>query len=549
MDTMQIIFKNVVLSTLHGWVGASLAVFMFFRPLKPWRIGRIRIWQGVIPAQQQQIAEAVSEVVASELITPGALHDYLVQSRVLDSQVRSAVAGLVTAVADREYPTVDAMIPATAAGLKDELKELIKKTLAARAEEFLTKPEVAAWLEHFLHHQLSRLWGKKLGELWPEEQAGAFCSSLPGSLLGYLEDPGFKETLWALLEEQYQALCGLETPLGEVLPGPVREKIGEWPARLVQVLPVLVQRLRDNEELLGKLTEVILDTMEQLKEKGLLARIGIDLYQFFNNYKRDIRIFVKQEMFPRLAGFLSSAEVQAWLERYIREQTDRLLEQPAGELARGLSREQLARTKDWLEENLREWAASPAVQDWLKEFIMERYRRLAGYPLADLADRYAGLRLEEVEKMLARQGFELMRQPATLRFVRLSARSLVEAFASYPVGRLRNRLHPDTLEKVEAAVADLVIAYLQSQIPAFLGGLDIKGIARTKIEGYSPKELVDMFRQVTMNNMQKIEIYGALIGAFMGVFFGLANLRGDAFWLISAALLLAAGLIRWGSRN
>ncbi|MCL6559708.1 MAG: hypothetical protein K6U74_13115, partial [Firmicutes bacterium] len=70
-----------------------------------------------------------------------------------------------------------------------------------------------------------------------------------------------------------------------------------------------------------------------------------------------------------------------------------------------------------------------------------------------------------------------------------------------------------------------------------------------RIDSYSPKELVDMFQRVTLNNLQKIEIYGAVIGAVMGIFFGLANLRADAFWFIAGVLVLVIGLIRWGSRK
>lgn len=547
MDVWQIILKNVALSTLHGWVGASLAVFMFFHPLKPWKIGRFRIWQGVIPAKQEQIAEAISEVVSSQLITPRALNEYLVQSRVLDCHVRTAWHSLLNDITSREYPSLESMLPAPAAGMKDDLKEFTKKVLAARAEKYLTEPEVAAWIETFLKRQLSSLWNKKLGEVLPEETADIYCRRLLGNISEYLEGPEFRKAFLALLNEQYQAICSQEAPLKDVLPGPVKEKISEWPARLVQVLPELLQRLQENEEILVKLTKIILDAMEQLKEKRLLARVSLDLYQLFNNYHKDVRSFVSKDMFPRLIGFLSSPEIQAWLESYIQEQTDRILEQPVGELARGLSPEQLSTAKEWLAASAVKWAAGDGVREWLREFLMGQYRALSGHSLAGLAVHYSGLKQEYLETHLIKHGSDLINQPSTLRFVRLSVRALVEEFARYPVGRLKDRFHRETLERIEETGAVLVTSYLQNQIPAFLGGLDIKGIARAKIEGYSPKQLVGMFRQVTMNSMQKIEIYGALIGAVMGVFFGLANLRGDAFWLISAALVLVIGLLRWGS--
>jgi len=545
VDTLLVLLKNIILSTLHGWVGASLAVFMFFRPLKPWRIGRVRIWQGVIPAQQARIAEAVSGVVSRELLTPQALFDYLVREQALDRRVRSTLHDLVTLVAGKEYPTVESMFPPLAAGLKEELKGRAKEALEQWAVKYLTDPGVEAWLRDFLHRQMKHVWRKKAGELWPEERADAFLRRSMEDVAVYLSGPEFKEAAVRLIEQAHGALCGYAVPLREVLPQPLKDKVAEWPARLAQVLPELIRRLRDNEEVLARLTAVILDIMEQLKGKGLLARVGIGLYQFFGEYRADVESFVRYDMFPRLGEFLSSPEMRLRLEQYIREQADAILDRPVGELAGELNPGQLAQASDWLAARLGEWLAGAGAQAWLGEFLLGRYRALAGCTVAELCGRYAGVAPDKVEASLARHGLDLLRQPVTMRFVRLAARSLVEEIAAYPVGRLRDRFSPDTLEKVEVVSAGLITAYLKNKIPSFLEELDLEGIVRTRIESYSTRELVDMFQRVTMNNLQKIEIYGAVIGAVMGVFFGLANLRADAFWFIVAFMVFVIGILRF----
>lgn len=546
---LWILLKNILLSTLHGWVGASLAVFMFFRPLKPWRIGRVKIWQGVIPAQQAKIAEAISEVVAKELITPQALHDYLVLSQTLDHRVQSALHDLLGTLADAEYPTIESMFPPLASELKEELKERAKQALAGWAETFLKEPEVEDWLKSFSNRQMARLWRKKLGELWPEDWAVAFFRRLLDNMTGYASGPEFRESVHHFVERQYQLLCAQTTPLGKVLPGAIREKVDEWPAHLTRVLPELVQRLQENGELRERLTALVLDILEQLKEKGLLARLGISMFQFFREYRMEVEYFVRDDMFPRLGSFLESPEVQGWLERYVNEHSDEILSRPVGELVRELKPEQLERVKDWLAENALRWMAGGNTRDWLEEFLMERYRSAAGCTVAALLRRYSGMKPAEVEAILVGQGLDLLRQPVTLRFVRQVARSMVEEVSHYRVGRLRDHFHPQTLEKVEKAAVGVATSYLKSQIPAFLAGLDMKGIVKARIDAYSPRELVDMFQRVTMNNLQKIEIYGAVIGAVMGVFFGLANLRADAFWFIAGVLAFSIGLLRWAGRK
>ncbi|OPX84938.1 MAG: hypothetical protein A4E54_02668 [Pelotomaculum sp. PtaB.Bin117] len=545
MDMLLVLLKNIILSTLHGWVGASLAVFMFFRPLKPWRIGRVRIWQGVIPAQQARIAEAVSGVVSSELLTPQALFDYLVREQALERRVQSTMHDLMASVAGNEYPSVESMFPPSAAGLKEELKTRAKEALVRWTVKYLTDPGVEDWLRDFLHRQLKRLWQKKMGELWPEERAEAALRRFLEDVAVYVSGPDFRGAALRLIGQAHGALCGQAVPLRDVLPQPLRDEVAEWPARLAQVLPELIMRLQNSEEVLERLTAVILDIMEQLKRKDPMARLSIGLFQFFSEYQTEVKDFVRNDMFPRLGEFLSSPEMRKWLEQYIREQADAIWDRPVGELASGLDAEQLAQASDWLAGRLSGWLAGAGAQAWLGEFLLGRYRAMAGYTVAELCGRYGGTAPGKVETSLARYGLDLLRQHVTVRFLRLAARSLVDEVANYPVGRLRDRFSPETLEKVEVMSAGMITTYMKNKIPSFLEELDLKTIVRARIESYSTHELVDMFQRVTMNSLQKIEIYGAVIGAVMGVFFGLANLRADAFWFIAALLAFVIGLLRF----
>ncbi|OPY57628.1 MAG: hypothetical protein A4E55_01556 [Pelotomaculum sp. PtaU1.Bin035] len=549
MDALTVLLKNIILSTLHGWAGASLAVFMFFRPLKPWRVGRVKIWQGVIPSRQAQIAEAVSDVVARELITPQALLDFLARERLLKRGVQSALHDLILSIADTQYPSVESIFLPLAAGIKADLKGLTKDALAEWAEKYITDPDAGAWLKGFSHRRLKYLWQKKVGEIWPEEKAAAFIDCLLVSLAGYVSGTEFKAGLLGLIEHLHGFLCKQTIPLREVLPRPLKDQAAGWPALLARVLPELVKRLQDNEEILERLTVAILDALERFKEKGSMARIGISLYQYFSEYRTDVKRFVHNEMFPRLGGFLSSPEAQLWLERYIRDQADRFLGRRVGDLAKGIGPEYVAQVNDVLAASLGNWIAGADARNWLGEVLLGRYRDMAGCTLAGLAGRFTVIDPEELEALLASQGLDLLRQPVTRRFVRLAARSLVERIADYKVGRLRDRLSPAALEKIEDVSVELVTFYLKSKVPAFLDGLDLKEMVKARIDSYSPGELVAMIQRVTVNNLQKIEIYGAVIGTVMGVFFGLANLRADAFWFIAAVLAIMIGLIRWGSRK
>ena len=542
------LLKNVVLSALHGWVGASLAVFMFFRPLQPWKIGGVKIWHGVIPAQQVQIGAAVGGVVAEELLTPAAMLDYLDREDALTHWVGATVHDVATEVVERDYAALEDLLPPAAADIKEEIKKQAGMALARLTRQYLQEPETQAWLKGILQQHLDSLGRKQLGAYCSEAQARDLFNLLLDKTALYLGEPRFQHTVEHLLTYLHQSLSEREVPLREFLPRPLLEQIDQWPAQLAEVLPVLVNRLQDSGEVMERLTAVILELLERMKEQGMLARIGIGLFQFFNEYQKEVALFVRREMFPRLSAFLASPEVKMWLEKGLREQAEAILTKPVGELAAGIKPPQLATISAWLAVRLEHWFREDATRAWAEAFLLDRYQALAAKTLTELGRQYARLEPAEISDRLAEHGFDLLRRPAVAELLETATASFIDGVAAYPVGRLKDRLAPATLTRAENLATATIVSLIRNKAPAFLEQIDAKAIVQGKIESYSTGQLVEMFHKVTMHSLGKIEGYGAAIGAVMGVLIGLANLRTDAFGITVVALLLVAFMLRLGKQ-
>lgn len=57
-----------VLAAFGGWLSIRIVVFILFHPVLPVRMAGIT-WQGIIPAKQVQLAEAIGNIVAQQLIS------------------------------------------------------------------------------------------------------------------------------------------------------------------------------------------------------------------------------------------------------------------------------------------------------------------------------------------------------------------------------------------------------------------------------------------------------------------------------------------------
>lgn len=123
-----------MLGAFIGWVTNHLAIKMLFYPRQPvaipltkWRI------QGLLPSRRDQLAEAISEVVSSELIQVESLGEKLATPR-LKAEV---VKHIMTAIHNRVDAALPAFIPR---GLVGAMVSGMHETVKKEVDHFFGEP-------------------------------------------------------------------------------------------------------------------------------------------------------------------------------------------------------------------------------------------------------------------------------------------------------------------------------------------------------------------------------------------------------------------------
>lgn len=97
-----------LLGALHGWATNTLAVWLLFRPIRPWRVPLTGIViQGVVARRQPDMALSIGRAVESELLNWNALAATLAGPEVL-AQMGDRI-GVV--IRDRVYAILPAWVP------------------------------------------------------------------------------------------------------------------------------------------------------------------------------------------------------------------------------------------------------------------------------------------------------------------------------------------------------------------------------------------------------------------------------------------------------
>lgn len=132
-NLLFIIFMGLV-GALIGWITNLLAIRLLFRPYKIYTVP-ILGWklQGLIPKRQKDIAEALGDVVSSELITGRDVALTLSKNEVKDKLARK----IEEHVRERFMSKLPAIIPAA---IQAMAADLLGKTLYHEINSFLDNP-------------------------------------------------------------------------------------------------------------------------------------------------------------------------------------------------------------------------------------------------------------------------------------------------------------------------------------------------------------------------------------------------------------------------
>jgi len=342
---LSILIVPPVLGGIIGYFTNDLAIKMLFRPYKAVKIAgrRLPFTPGLIPRNQERLAQRVSDTIMQSLLTPEELQN--IARRLLKTErIEATILWLLQLAlshvkADTEQKTAKIL----AGILRDFLGESLPRVLRvlARREDFL-EPQLNQIFDRvMLEFQLSDRQARQLSD-WlldrvipPEVLRQALIDFLTDRNISII-DEGFREqttgTYWVVAN-----LFGLRSTLTRLRTFCLDEK-EETNRRLAQLLTSLGARERLQEGLQNlSLQNLPLSTVRQLRKtmrdtvRDYLQTQGIDLIQALTqsiNWERVSALILKRlQNSPVLNDSLGmvSQELALVLERYLEKDLENLV--------------------------------------------------------------------------------------------------------------------------------------------------------------------------------------------------------------------------------
>lgn len=347
LANLWLFFVPPVAGSIIGYFTNDIAIKMLFRPYKPVYLGKRKLpfTPGLIPSNQERLAQKVSDTIMGSLLTPGELQK-LAQRLLATERIESAILWMLKLAldrvkSDREQKTAKILANILHDLFSQSLPRLLK--ILARREDFLEAQLNQIFDQILLNFQLKEAQGKKFAD-WLLE-AVIPPDILRRAIIDFLSDrniqiidEGFREktsgTYWVVANlfgltnslTRLRSFC-IDEPeitnarLQELTYSlQIRDRIKNWLINLsLQNLPISTVR---------QLRKTVREAVRNyVKEQGgeVVARLG-DSVEWEN---LAVVILKRLQSSPTVNDSLEviSQELALVLERYLEEDLEKLVAQ------------------------------------------------------------------------------------------------------------------------------------------------------------------------------------------------------------------------------
>ena len=516
---------------LIGYLTNALAIRMLFRPLtRKYLFGiPVPLTPGIIPRRRGELARSIGRMVARDLLSTETLRERL-DSEAFGRALQEQFRNVREAIARKPLADVAAAVggagsvpgPAGQTGAPIDWPELVRRILEQMLRRLVGSRAFIYGVRSLVERLVDDLGARRLRDLVTADQlarlvAGGVLPALTGSPVRVQVGNAVRHWLQRRRQEN--------TPLHRLLtPDTVELLVALLQRNLPALLEALFAWLRGPEmrrqlEVRGR--ALVRDILDKL---NVMQKMFVTVGQYDESLNQRMPAIVtdviEQAETAAATGAVQEQIVAAarravtrWGERGVREVTGDTAEQ-LDELVEHL----VHRVFDALAGAGAGAETSPvvrAVEGW--------YREQEAVTVAELAARYLGVQPAAVADALSNLLLSALARPETA--VRLAEQ--IPGMVSGALGDAAAAgtatvqdvvsLAPDTALQLDRFLARRSIAFLSERLPSVMATVDVESMVVARVEALDPHAVEQLLLTVMARHLKWVKLFGAVIGAAIGV--------------------------------
>ena len=516
---------------LIGYLTNALAIRMLFRPLtRKYLFGiPVPLTPGIIPRRRGELARSIGRMVARDLLSTETLRERL-DSEAFGRALQEQFRNVREAIARKPLADLAAAVggagsvpgPAGQTGAPIDWPELVRRILEQMLRRLVGSRAFIYGVRSLVERLVDDLGARRLRDLVTADQLARL---LAGGVLPALTGSPVRVQVGNAVRHWLQRRRQENTPLHRLLtPDTVELLVALLQRNLPALLEALFAWLRGPEmrrqlEVRGR--ALVRDILDKL---NVMQKMFVTVGQYDESLNQRMPAIVtdviEQAETAAAAGAVQEqivAEARRalirWGERGVREVTGDTAEQ-LDELVEHL----VHRVFDALAGAGAGAETSPvvrAVEGW--------YREQEAVTVAELAARYLGVQPAAVADALSNLLLSALARPETA--VRLAEQ--IPGMVSGVLGDAAAAgsatvqdvvaLAPDTALELDRFLARRSIAFLAERLPSVMATVDVESMVVARVEALDPHSVEQLLLTVMARHLKWVKLFGAVIGAAIGV--------------------------------
>lgn len=488
---------------------------MLFHPYQPVKFLGLTIWpQGMIPRHRERLAESIGNAVGNELVSQETVFNALFETSFFQTKVEKFVEAYTADLLATVYPSFIDALPTAARGPVLDTISALQYRLADYITAMLKSDETAEAISRFVDRQIDDLCERKIGETLSDDALDQILRFVRARFQDLVGEEIFARKIRDFVSGRFDDLAQSKATLAETF---TPETVAFIKERVNQQVPPIVHHLAD-----------IATSPSTRKQMGALIKREVDdYYQQLSLIKK---IFISRERIHREVDDLMNNTLPRRVDEYLRgpafEQEaeaflsatiDKLLTRPLNEIVGQLETEKLGLIKAQVAERIVELARSAELSDSVSNYLADALRELRQQTLGSALERMNPETASRLKGFIARGLSGLLARDDTARTINGILSSQIERLLIAPIGRLGDHLSENSVRRASSALVERITEAARERLPTAIAEFDVGGLVRKKVSEYPIEKLEELVLSVAQHHLKTIELFGAIIGFFIGV--------------------------------
>jgi uncharacterized membrane protein YheB (UPF0754 family) len=492
-----------------------MAIWMLFHPYHPVKLWGVTIWpQGMIPRHRGKLAESIGKAVGNELVSQETVFNALFETSFFRSKVEDFVTAYTNDLLSTVYPSfIDALPSQARAPILDTISAL-QYRLAEYIAAMLKSEETAKAISSFVDRQIDELLSRKVGDTLSEEAFAGIVHFIKERLYRLVNEEGFEQKVRRFVSGRLDDLAQSNATLAEMF---TPETIAYLKERIDRQIPPIVSQLaeiatsQNTRKQIGALIKLEVD--EYYEQLSLIKKIFISRERIH----REVDELVNKTLPRRIEEFLRGPAFEQEAEAFLNSTIDKLLSRSLKELIGQIDEEKFDSIKLQITNRILEFARSEELSASVSTYVQEAIERFRPQTIGSALQHVDPDAIERVKQFLTRSLIGLLSRDDTARTINAILSSQIERLLVAPIGRLGDHVSEHSIKRAREALVERITEAARERLPTAIAEFDVGGLVRKKVSEYPTEKLESLVLSVAQHHLKTIELFGALIGFFIGV--------------------------------